>query len=269
MAPRATGHFTRAAASSIASGSPSSRRQISDDHAGIGPSRARTVGRTACARATNSATDGTRASLRRTASPRRGRAGPAGGPATARSAARRERLPAGHQHVQPGTRLEQGRQARARGGRSARSCRAAAGRDGSPGAAASRSSGGRDGNRRSESRWMSVCSKRPGSRTGARSTNDDARLEGLLDGRRGGERQPRLAHARRPGERQQSAVGATQGAHDRGQLARPPDEGGRRDGQRRGQGLDLELIREEPLPQRTQNPPPAPGPSYLPTCHRR
>ena len=71
-APAAGAAVTRAAASSIASGSPSSRRQISATAGGVRRRSGRSPARTACARSTNSATA---ASGQRVPARRRGRAG--------------------------------------------------------------------------------------------------------------------------------------------------------------------------------------------------
>ena len=93
--------FTRAAASSIASGSPSSRRQMSAIARTLARSSANR-GCTAWARARNSATDATRATaagLLTASASGRGRGGR--DLALGRQA---ERFPAGHQSVQPGTR---------------------------------------------------------------------------------------------------------------------------------------------------------------------
>ena len=181
---------------------------------------------------------------RRAASVRRGRAGPAAGPANSCSPERSQPRPAGDEHARRGQAGEQLRHQR-RGRQDVLEVverRAAAadpedrrqGRERRPIAAS----------RRTPRARAIVVATRAGSRTGARATNQTPVGERRRGLRGHAERQAGLADAARPGQRHQPDVRAAQQAAHHRRLGLPPDERRQRHREGRGRGTTAKRVRE-------------------------
>ena len=187
--------FTRAAASSIASGMPSSRRQISATASAFSSVSSK-LGLAACARSTKSCDGG---ASRPSPSPRR-RARASGGTGVLALAAHAQRRPARHEHLQPRRGREQLGDERRRRQHLLEVVEHEQRRLVAEALARSPSTSGRLGVSRTPSSSAIAVPTSSGPAPATRSTKY-ASVELVLRASRGLEREPRLAGAAEPGQR--------------------------------------------------------------------